>query len=209
MNLADAENKIGYVFSDKSILERALTLSSADSVNNNQRLEFFGDAILEFIVSEIIYDEAQSEGTLTERRQTLVSDRHLRSVSEKLGLDKFLKRGKSDNSNKKAVPSVYEAVTAAIYLDGGLDAARNFIKTTLDFSENSLQNSKGELQEYLQGRGESYPEYITRNCGTPQAPYFTAEIEVDGETFSGSADNKREAEQNAARAALNRINGRG
>lgn len=203
MNYDGAERAIGYTFKDKSLLERALTLSSADQENNNQLLEFFGDAILEFIVSERIFGEGGTEGTLTERRKALVSDSALTPVSETIGLDKFLIRGKKDNCNKKAVPSAYEAVTAAIYLDGGMDAAKKFVLTTLDFSpKNKTENYKGRLQELLQSDGKPCPEYERVDLGTPQNHEFYVKIKVFGRTFEGSGDNVKAAEQLAARAAL-------
>ena len=103
-NFEEAEKRLGYTFKDKQLLKRALTLASA-SDKNNQLLEFFGVSILEFVVSERIFSEGISEGELTEMRKTLVSDAALTPVSERLGLDKFLIRGKQDNLNKKAVPS--------------------------------------------------------------------------------------------------------
>ena len=132
--MTDAERAIGYTFKDKNLLKRALTLASANRDDNNQLLEFFGDAVLEFIVSERIFDEGSTEGALTERRKSLVADSALTPVSERLGLDGFLIRGKHDVNNKKAVPSAYEAIVAAIYLDGGMDEARKFVLSTLDFS---------------------------------------------------------------------------
>lgn len=153
MNAEEVERNLNYVFKDKTLLERALTLPSADISNNNQTFEFFGDAILEFLVSEKIFDENASEGSMTERRKTLVSDKALAPVSQKLGLDKALIRSKYDDNNRKAVPSVYEAVVAAVYLDGGIEAARKFVFSTLDFSKKiKTGNYKGELQEALQDR---------------------------------------------------------
>jgi len=204
----EIEKNLNYVFSDKRLLERALTLPSADLENNNQTLEFFGDAILEFLVSEKIYDESASEGRLTERRKTLVSDRALAPVSRKLGLDKALIRSSYDTNNKKAVPSVYEAVVAAVYLDGGIGAARNFVYSTLDFRERETEeNFKGALQEFLQSRGEECPRYMRSDTGTPQRPEFTASVTVCGRTFTGVSGNVRQAEQNAAKLAMEYING--
>ena len=91
--MTDAERAIGYTFKDKNLLKRALTLASANRDDNNQLVEFFGDAVLEFIVSERIFDEGSTEGALTERRKSLVADSALTPVSERLGLDGFLIRG--------------------------------------------------------------------------------------------------------------------
>lgn len=204
----EAEKRLGYTFKDKQLLKRALTLASA-SDKNNQLLEFFGDAILEFVVSERIFSEGISEGELTEMRKTLVSDAALTPVSERLGLDKFLIHGKQDNLNKKAVPSAYEAVTAAIYLDGGMDSAKKFVLSTLDFSaDKPLVNYKGELQELLQGSGQPVPEYNRRDIGTPQRHIFKVTLNIFGKTFEAQADSVKEAEQLTAKSALAYYNGR-
>ena len=207
-NFEEAEKRLGYTFKDKQLLKRALTLASA-SDKNNQLLEFFGDAILEFVVSERIFSEGISEGELTEMRKTLVSDAALTPVSERLGLDKFLIRGKQDNLNKKAVPSAYEAVTAAIYLDGGMASAKKFVLSTLDFSaDKPLVNYKGELQELLQGSGQPVPEYNRRDIGTPQRHIFKVTLNIFGKTFEAQADSVKEAEQLTAKSALAYYNGR-
>ena len=101
--ISEIEEKIKYAFRDKKLLRRAFTLSSFDKDFNNQTLEFFGDAILEFIVSERIFDRDSSEGKLTDRRKAMVSDRALTPVSKKLGLDKYLIKDSGDTKNKKAV----------------------------------------------------------------------------------------------------------
>lgn len=201
-NLDVAERALNYTFKDKELLRRALTVASA-SDDNNQLLEFFGDAILEFIVSERIFSEADSEGELTERRKALVSDAALTPVSERLGLDKLLIRGKTDVNNKKAVPSAYEAVTAAIYLDGGMDAVKKFVLSTLDFNaETAVVNYKGALQEVLQGAGKPVPGYNRRDLGNAQKHRFEAEITITNKTFRGEADSVKQAEQLAAKSAL-------
>ena len=202
MKFEEVESAINYTFKDKQLLKRALTLASA-SDENNQLLEFFGDAILEFIVSERIFGEGDSEGTLTERRKNLVADSALTPVSERLGLDKFLIRGKKDVFNKKAIPSAYEAVTAAIYLDGGMEQAKKFVLSTLDFSEVAqVVNYKGRLQEILQGEGSPVPEYLREDIGTPQNHIFIVRVNVFGRTFEGKADSAKSAEQLAAQAAV-------
>ncbi|MCH5148912.1 MAG: ribonuclease III [Clostridiales bacterium] len=207
MELSKVEAKINYTFKDKNLLERAFTLSSYNQDENNQTLEFFGDAILEFLVSERIYDQKKSEGQLTELRQAIVSDAALATVSKELGLDGFLIKSQNDSNNKKAVPSVYEALVAAIYLDGGMDEARKFVHSTLNF-ENIPQNEnyKGQLQELLQGRGQKCPEYLAFEDGTAQKPHFVVKVAVEGKTFTGEAGNKKLAEQNAAREALEHLN---
>ena len=208
MDLKKVEEIINYEFKDKSLLERAFTLSSCEQKPNNQTLEFLGDAILEFIVSERLYKQNgnKSEGELTELRKALVSDAALAPVSKELGLDQCFNKGKNDTNNKKAIPSVYEALVAAIYLDGGLAKAKKFVKSTLNFKDiPKAENYKGQLQEHLQGSGKSVPEYRTVEEGTAQKPHFVVEVQVDGVTFKGEADTKKHAEQNAAKAALEHL----
>lgn len=202
MDFSEVEKNLNYVFKDENLLKRALTLSSADNLDNNERLEFLGDAVLEFIVSERIFGGGASEGQLTEKRKALVSDEALRPVSERLGLDKALIRGKNDSNNKKAIPSAYEAVVAAVYLDGGLDEARRVVNATLDFTVGAQKNYKGELQELLQARGESCPVYTSEQTGTVQRPRHMAKITLFGQVFEGEAERLRDAEQIAAKNAL-------
>ncbi|MCD8308175.1 MAG: putative dsRNA-binding protein [Clostridia bacterium] len=202
MDIQEVEKSIGYEFRDKSLLIRALTLPSY-SEDNYQSLEFFGDAILEFLVSEHIYNEEQREGALTERRKALVSDSALAPVSRRLGLERNIIKSPGDTTNKKATPSVYESMVAAVYLDGGMDAARAFVLRTLDFeAEAPGRNYKGDLQELLQGRGEKCPVYMKEDVGTPREPVFRATVEAFGESFSAESGSVRGAEQLAAKAAL-------
>ncbi|MDE6356171.1 MAG: ribonuclease III [Clostridia bacterium] len=211
MNFDLTEKNLGYVFKDKQLLKRALTLPSACKSYNNQTLEFFGDAILEFIVSEQLFDKSADEGELTDRRKAIVSDKALEPVSRRLGLDEALYKGNGDDNNKKAVPSAYEAVVAAIYLDGGMAAAKKFVLNTLDFSvTDDDPNYKGGLQEWLQSRGKEKPVYPkVQNVGTAQKPWFKTEIKVEGNVFKGCGATKKQAEQNAAKAAVEWIKEQG
>lgn len=200
------EKAIGYTFKDKTLLKRALTLSSYDAKNNNQKLEFLGDAILEFIVSEIIFERKETEGELTDLRKSLVADSALKPVSQKIGLDVFLIKGEGDRYNKKAVPSAYEAVCAAIYLDGGLPAVKKFVSATLDFNVKEIINYKGLLQEYMQRKAMPCPKYVCEEMGTEQNHRFLATLTVEGETYCGEGANKKIAEQYAAKLFLERFN---
>ncbi len=208
MDFSVIEKRLNYRFKDKNLLRRALTLASADNTENNQTLEFFGDAILEFIVSEKIFKKEISEGQLTERRKALVSDEALTPVSKKLGLDKALIRGACDTRNKKAIPSAYEAVIAAIYLDGGLEAVKKVVNATLDFSVGAAKNYKGDLQELLQSMGEDLPVYSHESAGTEQSPRHIAKLRLFGHTFEAEAEKVKDAEQQAAKKALNFLKSR-
>lgn len=198
-SIEQIEKNCGYTFKDKKLLSKALTLSSYDNGFNNESLECLGDALLSFIVAEKYYKLDADEGEMTRMKQTLLSDEALRPVSERLGLDKALLRDKGDTHNKKAVPSAYEAVTAAIYLDGGLGAARRFALSTLKEGKNP-KNYIADLQEFLQGLGEPLPEY-EKICGAPESPRRRVEVTVRGKTFSGEGDNFAAAKKIAAKKA--------
>lgn len=203
MNYQQIEERIGYTFKNKNLLKTALTLASADPVDNNQTMEFFGDAILEFLVSEKIYDSKKSEGELTERRKTLVSDKALTPVVENLGIDKFLIRGSGDTQNIKSVPSSYEAVLAAIYFDGGLNEARSFVYRTMDFDVVVTDTDyKSQLQENYQKKTQTTPKYKHEDIGTPKSPEFISRTVIFGKVFEGVATNKKQADQLAAKSAL-------
>ena len=200
MTFPEVEKNLNYTFKDKELLKRALTLSSYDNNFNNQSLEFLGDAVLELIVSEKIFALDADEGILTTTRANVVCDGALTLISQKLGLDKALIKAEGDTNNKKAVPSAYEAVIAAIYLDGGLNAAKKFVNSTLDYDYKDV-NYKGELQELLAKRGEA-AQYVSQDIGTVQNPEFKTVLTVAGKTFEGVAKSKQQAEKNAARYAL-------
>lgn len=201
------ERACGYAFKDKALLRKALTLSSYDNENNNESLECLGDALLTFIVAEKFYAENLSEGEITKKKQEYISDEALRPVSERLGLDKALLRDKGDNGNKKSVPSAYEAIAAAIYLDGGLEAARNFALSSLTPLPDAL-NYVALLQELLQSDGEKLPEYIKITEGTLQRPRHIIEVTVRGKVFKGEGASFADAKKLAAKAAYEYINNR-
>lgn len=203
MNYQEIEERLGYVFTDKNLLKTAFTLSSADPDDNNEVLEFFGDAILGFLVSEKIYDEKSDEGDLSQIRQAFVSGEALTPVVEKLGLDKYLIKSSGDTNNQKAIPSSYEAVLAAIYLDGGMDAARTFVSHTMDFNITSVEKDyKSRLQESYQKLTKTTPIYEDENIGTPQSPEFLSRTVIFDKVFEGRGNSKKQAQQAAAKQAL-------
>jgi ribonuclease-3 len=203
----DIEKNIGYTFRDKGLLQKALTLSSFDNDFNNQSLECMGDSLLSFIVAEKYYLLGYDEGSITQMKKSLSSDKALAPVSIKLGLDKALIRGKGDVNNKKAIPSAYEAFVAAVYLDGGMESAKKFVLSSLDFSRIEKDvDYISALQELLQSSGHLPPEYKKTPCGTPQSPLFKVEIEVFGKTYSATDGNSRTAKKLAAKAAYLDIN---
>ncbi len=190
------EKACGYTFKDKALLKKALTLSSYDNENNNESLECLGDALLTFIVAEKFYAENLTEGEITEKKQEYISDEALRPVSERLGLDKALLKDKGDNGNKKSVPSAYEAVTAAIYLDGGLDAARNFALSTLTPLPDTVN--------YVAKLNEICP--AAKYDRNPDDPKHTIYLTIEDKVFTGEGANFKEAKKLAAKKAYEYIN---
>lgn len=205
MELSNVEKACGYTFKDKKLLQKALTLSSYDNDFNNQSLECLGDALLGLIVAEKYYKEGFSEGQITQKKQQLLSDVALKIVSEELGLDSALIRDKGDTHNKKAIPSAYEAVIGAIYLDGGLECAREFALSTLKPAPDSI-NYIGELQEMLQADGEELPVYEQIDVGTVREPRFLCKVTVRGRVFSAEAGNGAAAKRKSAESAYRYFN---
>ncbi len=209
MDFEQLERDIGYVFKNKNLLRQAFTLSSYSQTTekNNEKLECLGDAILEFIITEKLYFECANEKQMTTRRADVVKDATLEKVSNRLRLCELFIKDKGDTNNKKAVPSAYEALIAAIYIDGGMPAAKKFVLNTADFNAAKKQdNYKGELQEYLQGKGFPAPTYPEcENLGTAQKPKFETQICVFDKIFKGSGASKRLAEMQAAKNALEYI----
>ena len=165
--LKESEKRIGYTFRNKELLITAFTHSTYANVHggeDNERLEFLGDSVLQMVVSEALYfrkekDRALREGEMTVLRQMMVRKEALLDAVERLGLKDFLLiEGGAANVGDKTVSSLFETVTAAIYLDSGYRAAKKFISDNLVFRVE--RNFKGELQELLQKRGEHTPQYV-------------------------------------------------
>jgi ribonuclease-3 len=219
------EEALGYRFEDPEILERALTHRSrsheareAVPGGSYERLEFLGDALLGFLVSERLMndDPAADEGTLTRRRQSVVSTQALASASRRLGLGGALILGRGeDASGGRAKPSLladaFESILAAIYLDGGLRAARAFVRRQLK-AELAMTagksghgvDAKTRLQELVQARWRLTPRYrIVATAGPAHAREFTAEVMLGEKTAGrGIGSSRKDAEREAAATAL-------
>jgi ribonuclease III len=222
---SELEDALGYRFEDRSILERALTHRSrahetrdGGAGDTYERLEFLGDALLGFLVSErLMNDDPQAdEGTLTRRRQTVVSTEALAEVSRRLGLGKALILGRGeDATGGRGKPSLladaFESVLAAVYLDGGLRAARAFVRRQLKRElartvgkTGPGADAKTRLQELVQARWRLTPSYrIVSTTGPAHAHEFTAEV-LFGEEIAGRGvgSSRKDAEREAARDAL-------
>lgn len=206
--VAEIERILGYSFADKSLLIRCFTLSSASAENNNERLEFLGDALIEAFVSEFLYRETDdSEGEMTARRQEIVSNGELKKVTERLGLEQYLLfAGTACNVGKKPIGSLFEALTAGIYLDGGYPASRDFVTRNLLLEKDEgRENYKGALQEYLQKAKQPLARYVCKKTGEDHHPTFTVTVRSALGEARGRGTSVKAAEQAAAKALLQKI----
>ena len=209
-------NTLGYHFHNPALLQRALTHPSMGA-EDNQRLEFLGDAVLQFIMSDILYatHPKDREGQLTHQRALLVCEAALSQVARTLHVGEALRMDRGEElTGGRDKPSVLcdamEAILAAVYLDGGLDAAREIVLRCWPKPEDvhrPMQDSKGALQEHLQKDGGDAPTYqIIAQDGPPHDRTFEAAVFRYGvELARGTGRTKQKAEQAAALAALENL----
>lgn len=197
---AAVEETIGYRFHDRNLLIACFTHSSYrnnvdKSAEDNERLEFLGDAVLQLAVSDMLYRENRAnEGRLTDLRRQYVSRDALTPAAERLSLMQFLRRsGEEENLGAKAASSLFEAVVAGIYLDGGMDAVKEFLGRTLTFTE--IKDYKSRLQELVQERAKVTPTYETKQDGDE----FVSRVCALGAEAFGRGESKKSAETKAAR----------
>ena len=220
MNLEILEKEIGYKFKDISLLKKALTHTSyayEHKLESNEKLEFLGDSILEFLSSKYIYNNYPKlkEGEMTKVRATVVCEKSLYKVAKLHNFSDFLYLGKSEiktggNKRPAILADSVEAVIAAIYLDGGLKEAEKFIienlKDEIEIATKHVGNKdyKTVLQEKLQVHGEVKIEYeITKELGPDHDKTFEAQVKCNGKVLAkGSGKSKKEAHMMAAKKAL-------
>jgi len=218
---ARLEEALGYAFTNKSFLAIALTHRSL-GVDNNERLEYLGDALIGFIIAETLYQRypGASEGELTRLRATLVKGETLARIARHLHLGNFLKLGsgelKSGGWRRTSIlANTIEAIIGAIYLDAGFETCRNKVLTLfsgviLETTPDTLvKDPKTRLQEFLQARQQNLPEYnVIMERGEAHARIFTVECVIPDLNIAVQADgrNKRTAEQLAAQLALAQLN---
>jgi ribonuclease-3 len=212
------EQIIGYKFSNRELLSKAFAHSSAvdDRLFSNERLEFLGDSVLGAVICRALFEQFPDymEGDLTKIKSMLVSRRTCARVTKRLGLQEFLKIGKGMASNRaltsSLAASLLEAVIAAIYIDGGFDAAGGFILRTFALeigrtdAGQSHGNFKSLLQQYAQQQFNTTPDYILLDeKGPDHDKCFESEVVIAERHFpSAWGTNKKEAEQKAAFNAL-------
>jgi ribonuclease-3 len=218
--LTQAE-KLTKLFKNQELLEQAFTHKSWVNENqnkreSNERLEFLGDAILEFIVSKEIYltFPKREEGYLTALRSNLVNTKNLAHIAEKLGVGEriYLSRGEEEGGGKKnpsLLADTLEAVIGALFLDQGMDIAYEFVKRHLlsevpEKISKPLKDAKSRFQEYVQSKGHPTPLYkVIKASGPDHNKKFIVEVLVSGKPKGrGTGKNKSSAAQAAAKNAL-------
>jgi len=222
--LAAVETRLGYRFRDRGLLEHALTHKSrtaedpSGGVADNESLEFLGDAVLGFVTADVLYREFPqfTEGPKSKAKAALVSTTALAGMSRALGLGDALLLGRGEEktggrAKQALLADVFEAVIAAIYLDGGIEPARAFVERQIrpllaDVRQSSIfgRDHKSALQERLQGQGRSLPTYrISSASGPDHQKIFHVDVRIDGQVAAtGTGRTKKDAEQEAARLAL-------
>lgn len=220
MQFEKIEKNIGYTFENKELLKTALTHTSyanMHGIESNEKLEYLGDSILEFITSKYLYNNYKKlkEGEMTKVRATVVCEESLFQVATKLDFSEFLITSRSEKTsegvkNKAILADSVEAVIAAIYLDSNLDNAEKFIienlKESIEIESKhvGIKDYKTVLQEKLQEHGNVKIEYkIILEKGPDHDKYFVAQVLCDNKILAkGSGKSKKNAEMQAAKAAL-------
>lgn len=219
--LTSAEDLLEYDFADRSILNRALTHAStaASRHDSNERLEFLGDAVLGLVVCEYLHRNHPEllEGDMTKVKSSVVSRQTCAEVAKQMGLDQLLVLGKG-MATARELPSsvaaaVWESIIGALYVDGGLEVAEDFILTLLKPRiEEAVQsghhyNFKSVLQQIAQNRFSATPIYsVLDEKGPDHAKCFEVGVAIGGRSFEGRwGSNKKRAEQDAALAALEEL----
>ena len=216
-------NLIGYEFKDTDLLSQALVhrsyaIEQDPPIPDNERLEFLGDAVLELVVSRILFDlygKDYKEGDLTRMRAFLVNEGQLSKQAKKLGLGRFIRLGKGEEKNggrekKSILADFLEALIGAMYLDGGLDPCFRFIESMYEdllkkvTGKFRVEDYKSTLQELIQAKFHIVPEYrVERITGPDHMRSYEVALLFEGDVLArGTGSSKKKAEQEAARNAL-------
>ncbi|MBD5118297.1 MAG: ribonuclease III [Clostridiales bacterium] len=221
----ELEEKLGYHFRDRGLLEHAMTHSSyanehrGAGLTSNERLEFLGDSVLGVVVADYLFQKHPDmpEGELTRTRAALVCEGSLHEVAKSLNLGRYLRLGRGEDAGGgRKRPSILadatEAMLAAVYLDGGMEAVRPIIQALIldkEREKSADRDYKTALQELVQRKPGAAVSYrLARESGPDHCRSFEMEASVDGRVIGmGAGRTKKEAEQMAAKAALEKLNG--
>ncbi len=223
-DMKELEQTISYTFKDKSLLTMAMTHSSYANTHHlkahsdNERLEFLGDAVLELVSSEYLYDKFPDydEGSLSKFRASLVCEPTLSYCTEEIDLEKYILLSggeeKTGGRKRKSIRSdAMEALIGALYLDGGMEVAKNFILKYIltDIEHKKLYHDcKTRLQEMVQAMHKELCYELVGEEGPDHAKVFYVDVKVDGKVIgTGKGSSKKAAEQEAAFQGISRLNG--
>ena len=223
--ISQFENRIGYIFKNKELLINSLTHPSflvenkknkKNVLNDFERLEFLGDRVLGLAISSIIYKKFinNNEGDLSKKLSYLVQKNFLHKIAINLKIDRFLKFSskKNEKMNISILADSVESLIGALYLDGGFNNAKIFIKSTwgpyFEIEDKNMQDPKTKLQEISQQKSKKLPDYkLIKKEGPSHAPTFTISLKVlNLKKIISNGSTIREAEKNAASEALKKIN---
>lgn len=217
-NLESLQTSIDYRFEDIALLETAITHISyarENNVESYERLEFLGDAVLEMVVTDVIYRNYNlPAGKSSKFRASLVSTENLCTIAIKLGLNNIVKKSKSlPQISKKTTADLFESMLGAVYLDGGIDTVKNIIekfviidKDNLDAHLNGCEDAKTSLQELLQAVGQTFEYKLIKSSGMDHEKTFEVELIINGKSVSnGESTSIQSAEEMAASQYLKSI----
>ena len=223
IDIIKLQEALNYQFSDRSLVDLALTHRSANTINN-ERLEFLGDSLLGYIVADILFENypEASEGELSRMRSTLVNKITLADIARELKLGKFVQLGSGEiksggNDRDSILADAVEALIAAIYLDANIHDCRKVVSRWLErrlgksSTTGRLRDAKTQLQELMQASGFGLPKYnVVKIEGEAHQQIFHVECRVDGvtEAQTSSGTSKRNAEQGAAEDMLKQLKSR-
>lgn len=226
VDLAKVQSIIGYRFNDQNLLALALThrsyTNNSELVNeSNERMEFLGDSVLGLLIAEQLFADHPDwhEGELTQMKALLVNETTLAEIGKDIGLNQHIylstEEEKSGGAERSSIVSdAMESVMAAVYLDGGIEAAKKFIlrviysRKEMISADSSQRNYKGELLELIQASGKGMPRYdVVSESGPDHDKTFNIVVRLNGQDLGqGIGLSKKEAEQKAAAEALEHIN---
>jgi ribonuclease-3 len=222
-DLSAFEERIGYPFRDRDLLMRALTHTSysheakSEAIGHNETFEFLGDSVLGFVVGDLLFRNfpALDEGALSKMKAFLVSATSLAAKGREYGMGDVIRLGvgeeKTGGRKKDSLlANLFEAMIAAVYLDGGIEAARRLIERSfapsiaeMDDRDLLFQDYKTALQELAQGSGLPLPEYnVVDEVGPDHDKMFIVEVKIGSRLARGEGSSKKEAQQQAAKHAL-------
>lgn len=221
----DFADRVGLHFNNLLLLARALTHRSyinehSEALEDNERLEFLGDAVLDFVVGAWLYNRypEMAEGDLTRMRSALVYTEQLAAFGRQIDIGRALRLGRGESqANGRMRPALlcdaFEAVIGALYIDRGIEAVRSFISPMLEkaseeiLSSHTIEDPKSLFQEWAQSQGYHAPQYVTRGSSGPDhSKVFEVDVLVNNEVYgSGQGHSKQAAAKEAARDALERL----